>query len=335
VRLAEHPATTNSPVTNAAVKKDYGALRPHATTRGNLLFLRPTLEAVDCDWCRVEFLRPFSEEHVGLDFIRIPEDPLSGLSSFWMSVTEVPSEFYSQYFLDPDNPNFASSEIKATAPIEINEGKPQTHVSPDQAMRFCNWLSEKAGMGARYRVETAEFLKSSAPAYLGFRLPFMDEWRHACSAGSKSRFFHFGDSEKLGDHDILGDYAWYIINSRTASYNEVRPCATKLPNAWGLFDMVGNAGEWRTSRENREGTTASELSLSADGVLVPGLATIAGQSPATGKELKVEFEIGRDSVRSFATQCYLIRPLPVADEFEPLPSAKRSIRLVIDQMPAN
>ena len=38
----------------------------------------------------------------------------------------------------------------------------------------------------------------------------------------------------------LGDYAWYDANSN-GKYQTV---ATKKPNAWGLYDMLGNVMEW-------------------------------------------------------------------------------------------
>ena len=38
----------------------------------------------------------------------------------------------------------------------------------------------------------------------------------------------------------LGEYAWYAANS-DGKYQKV---ATKKPNAWGLYDMLGNVMEW-------------------------------------------------------------------------------------------
>lgn len=70
-----------------------------------------------------------------------------------------------------------------------------------------------------------------------YRLPTEAEWEYACRAGSTRRF-HFGDSEAY-----LPRAEW------TASPDpedpiRLHPVAQKLPNAWGLYDMAGNVGEW-------------------------------------------------------------------------------------------
>jgi formylglycine-generating enzyme required for sulfatase activity len=59
-------------------------------------------------------------------------------------------------------------------------------------------------------------------------------WRAAVAGGS-SNVYHFGD-----DASQLGDYAWYVGNSGDGTH----PVGRKKPNAWGLYDMHGNAAEW-------------------------------------------------------------------------------------------
>jgi len=67
-----------------------------------------------------------------------------------------------------------------------------------------------------------------------FQLPSEAQWEYACRAGTASRY-GFGD-----DEDSVGDYAWYLANSG----DRPNPVGQKKPNAFGLFDMHGNVGEW-------------------------------------------------------------------------------------------
>jgi formylglycine-generating enzyme required for sulfatase activity len=79
---------------------------------------------------------------------------------------------------------------------------------------YCRWLYKKTG----------EF----------YRLPTEAEWEYACRAGSSSLYF-FGN-----DVSQLSKYAWYKDNSG----NKYHKTGQKEPNAWGLYDILGNVAEW-------------------------------------------------------------------------------------------
>ena len=69
-----------------------------------------------------------------------------------------------------------------------------------------------------------------------YRLPSEAEWEYACRAGTTSRFYWGDDSA----YSQIGTYAWYFGNFDEHTH----PVGTKAPNAWGLYDMIGNVWEW-------------------------------------------------------------------------------------------
>ncbi len=71
---------------------------------------------------------------------------------------------------------------------------------------------------------------------LTFRLPTVKEWRYVCLAGGKGKWGKVS-AEAVGHPDNV---AWHAGNSGSRK----SAVAKKTPNAWGFFDMHGNAFEW-------------------------------------------------------------------------------------------
>jgi formylglycine-generating enzyme required for sulfatase activity len=95
-----------------------------------------------------------------------------------------------------------------------------------------------------------------------YRLPTEAEWEYAARAGTTTAVYN-GPITILGLSNVpaLDPIAWYSGNSSVdyeGAYNcsdwkekqysisrcGAHPVARKQPNAWGLYDMLGNMGEW-------------------------------------------------------------------------------------------
>lgn len=110
-----------------------------------------------------------------------------------------------------------------------NNHKPVVNISWNDAIAFCNVLSKKAGLKEYYSISDGGQIVRCKLDSNGYRLPSEAEWQYACKAGTTG--YTYG---KL--HDI----AWYNENSN----GEIHDVGQKEPNAWGLYDMLGNVWEW-------------------------------------------------------------------------------------------
>lgn len=156
------------------------------------------------------------------------------LSAFWMGAREVTHDEFALYLNDEKYAE--NSEIDAiTRPsrpyidMTLGMGKeggfPANSMKQHGAIMYCKWLYEKTGVF--------------------YRLPTEAEWEYACRAGS-STLYPFGN-----DSSRLKDYAWYAANSG----NRYQKTGQKKPNAWGLYDMLGNVQEWVLDQYNADAYT--------------------------------------------------------------------------------
>ena len=106
---------------------------------------------------------------------------------------------------------------------------PVENVSWDSAIGFCNRLSQKAGLKECYSIGGNDEDVICDFEAEGYRLPSEAEWEYACRAGTAE--VRYGEIDKI---------AWYKENSDGRTHE----VGKKEPNAWGLYDMLGNVWEW-------------------------------------------------------------------------------------------
>jgi hypothetical protein len=104
-------------------------------------------------------------------------------------------------------------------------GQEYAQDAPDNAATYVSWD------------DCQEFIaRLNACGEGKYRLPTEAEWEYAFRAGSTSRS---GFDEKQVD-----EFAWCFNNTVRAGEKYAHPVGQKKPNAWGIFDMAGNAHEW-------------------------------------------------------------------------------------------
>jgi len=131
---------------------------------------------------------------------------------------------------------------------KIEMDHPVIYVTWNDAVAFCEWLSKKEGQT--------------------YRLPTEAQWEYACRAGTNHRY-HFGDDPEelirfgngpdadrkaLSPNAIIASFdkngkktdtgTPFPFLSRRDGYPWTAPVGKFRPNAFGLYDMHGNAWEW-------------------------------------------------------------------------------------------
>ena len=99
------------------------------------------------------------------------------------------------------------------APPGVGDDYPMYYVSWNEAVAFCEKLSQLTGKT--------------------YRLPTEAEWEYAARGGLHA------DSTKYAGSNTIGNVAWYKNNS-----SNTHPVGQKQPNGLGVYDMSGNVREW-------------------------------------------------------------------------------------------
>ncbi len=138
--------------------------------------------------------------------------------TFYLQSTEVTQTAYRA--LMGSNPSYFS-DCGGSCPAE--------QVSWYDAIAYANALSESMGLRACYGTDGTVLGGGSVYDCEGYRLPTEAEWEYAARAGSTRARYGY-----------LSRVAWLWKNSGATTH----PVGQLQPNAWGLYDMLGNVSEW-------------------------------------------------------------------------------------------
>ena len=170
------------------------------------------------------------------------------VNSFYMAKDEVTVEQWRRFTKEAEIP-FAWNHFEFVSMVRRNVGFqlpdnwPMYYIIWYEAVWYCNWLSELHGLEPAYELDVESIRKylyqrqgttphvSWRRTANGFRLPTEAEWEYAASHRARCQNGNFVD--------IL-EVAWLRENSE----GKVHPVGSKLHNELGIYDMLGNVGEW-------------------------------------------------------------------------------------------
>lgn len=106
------------------------------------------------------------------------------------------------------------------------EDLPVENISYSDAKAFCNKLNSLTA--------------ADRPDSYIFSIPTEAQWEYACRAGAKTSIYSGKEVTSIDKFcKNVSDVGWYYYNA----YGSTQKVGGKMPNAWGIYDMIGNVSE--------------------------------------------------------------------------------------------
>ena len=182
---------------------------------------------------QTSFVEQIPEAMSSFKMIRVPDGKVTvngkeyEIKSLFFSETEITWDVFDVYAFSKDLTDDQRAEgVDAKSRPSRPYGKydrgfghagfPAIGMAFNSAEMFCAWLSKKTGKK--------------------YRLPNEAEWEYAARA-----------AVQIEPND-LGKVAWFKDNAE----GQTHEVGKKAPNAWGLYDVLGNASEWCVSLDTEQ-----------------------------------------------------------------------------------
>jgi formylglycine-generating enzyme required for sulfatase activity len=125
----------------------------------------------------------------------------------------------------------------------VNPTHPVKFVTWYGSVAYCDWLSLQQGLPRAYSHNTWECNGGSPYTAAGYRLPTEAEWEYACRAGTQTPF-NTGSCLDAGTEANYYGPEPYTGCPTGPSAGWTVPVGNYPANAFDLYDMHGNLGEW-------------------------------------------------------------------------------------------
>jgi formylglycine-generating enzyme required for sulfatase activity len=133
------------------------------------------------------------------------------------------------------------------------ERQPVVNVTWQDAVEYCNWLSQQDGLPPAYQSQSGKLVPAQ-PATTGYRLPTEAEWEWAARANRDGslRKYPWGDALPVpAGAGNFGDrraqpLLQTVLEDLDDGYPATAPAGSFAANPLGLYDLGGNVAEWTT-----------------------------------------------------------------------------------------
>ncbi len=170
--------------------------------------------------------------------------PVTITRPFLISVNEVTNKEFAEFRANHDSGATVHPSLAA-------DNNPVANVSWEDAVQYCNWLSQREGRTPAYKAEFGKWVPVY-PLTDGYRLPTEAEWALAIRYAGQRQPSKFSWGAKWPPPKESGNFAdrsaIELVPSILPAYDDgfasTAPVGSFKPNALGIHDGAGNVAEW-------------------------------------------------------------------------------------------